>query len=103
MNNELDELAAKKILELNPSDVSSYVMVSNCHSVGERWQSVLSVRQEMKEKKMKRVLGCSWIEVGCEIHVFVNGDRRSSQQDEIHGVLRCLFDHAAECGSSLNQ
>ncbi|MFS8004545.1 putative tetratricopeptide-like helical domain superfamily [Helianthus anomalus] len=102
MNNELGELAAKKILELNPSDVSSYVMVSNCHSAGERWQSVLSVRQEMKEKKMKRVPGCSWIEVGCEIHVFVNGDRRSGQQDEIHGVLRCLFDHAAECGSSLS-
>ncbi|KAI3687983.1 hypothetical protein L1987_81689 [Smallanthus sonchifolius] len=94
MNNELGEFAAKKILDLNPSDVSSYVMVSNSHSAGRRWQSVLSVRQEMKDKKMKRVPGCSWIEVGCEIHVFVNGDWRSGQQDEIRGVLRCFLDHS---------
>ncbi|XP_076937579.1 pentatricopeptide repeat-containing protein At5g42450, mitochondrial-like [Bidens hawaiensis] len=102
MNNELGEFAVKKILELDPSDVSSYVMVSNCYSGGGRWENVASVRREMKEKKMKRVPGCSWIEVGCEVRVFVNGDRRSGQMDEIYGVLRCLFDHEAECGSSLN-
>lgn len=100
MNYELGEFAAKKILELNPSDVSSYVMVSNSYSAGGRWQSVLSVRQEMKEKKMKRVPGCSWIEVGRKICVFVNGDRRLDQQDEIQRVLRCFYDHVVECSPS---
>ncbi|KAD4384371.1 hypothetical protein E3N88_24539 [Mikania micrantha] len=100
MNDELAELAAKKILDLNPTDVSTYVMVSNSHSAGGRWQSVLRVRREMKEKKMKQVPGCSWIEVGCEIRVFVNGDQRSGQQEEIRTALRCFFDHVAECGSS---
>ncbi|KAK1429329.1 hypothetical protein QVD17_11536 [Tagetes erecta] len=101
MNNELGEFAAKKILELKPSDVSCYVMVSNAHSAGGRWESVLNVRREMKEKKMKRVPGCSWIEVGCEIRVFVNGDRRLDQQDEIQRVLRCFYDHVVECGSTV--
>ncbi|KAK9079269.1 hypothetical protein SSX86_000939 [Deinandra increscens subsp. villosa] len=100
MNNELGEFAAKKILDLNPSDVSSYVMVSNSHSAGGRWVSALSVREEMKERKMKRVPGCSWIEVGCEIRVFVNGDQRYGYQDEIRGVLRCFLAHVVESGSS---
>ncbi|XP_071698120.1 pentatricopeptide repeat-containing protein At5g42450, mitochondrial [Rutidosis leptorrhynchoides] len=98
-NMELGEFAAKKILDLEPSDVSSYVMVSNAHSIAGRWQSVLSVRREMKEKRMKQVPGCSWVEVGCEIRVFVNAGRRSCQDDEIHSILKCFYDHVEDCNS----
>nr|GEU43576.1 hypothetical protein [Tanacetum cinerariifolium] len=100
LNMELGEFAAKKILALDPRDVSSYVMVSNAHSAAERWDRVSTIRQEMKEKKMKTVPGCSWIEVGCDIHVFANGDRRSGRPDEIRAVLRYLYDHVAEYASS---
>ncbi|KAI3706611.1 hypothetical protein L6452_24479 [Arctium lappa] len=100
LNMELGEFAAAKILDLDPRDVSSYVMVSNAHSAAGRWQSVSNIREEMRAKRMKRVPGCSWIEVGCEIRVFVNGDRRSSCSDEILTVLRHFFDHVAECASS---
>ncbi|PWA80883.1 pentatricopeptide repeat (PPR) superfamily protein [Artemisia annua] len=101
LNNELGEFAAKKILSLDPRDVSSYVMVSNAHSAAERWDSVSTIRQEMKEKKMKTTPGCSWVEVGCEIQVFVNGDRRrSGRRDEIRAVLRYLYDHLGEYSSS---
>ncbi|KAJ9555042.1 hypothetical protein OSB04_009656 [Centaurea solstitialis] len=100
LNTELGEFAAAKILDLDPRDVSSYVMVSNAHSAAGRWQSVSDIRHEMKAKRMKRIPGCSWIEVGCEIRVFFNGDRRSSCSGEIHSVLRCFFDHVAEYASS---
>nr|XP_043613590.1 pentatricopeptide repeat-containing protein At5g42450, mitochondrial [Erigeron canadensis] len=102
LNTELGEFAAKKILDLDPGDVSSYVMVSNAHSVAGRWQSVSSVRHEMKMKKMKQIPGCSWIEVGCEIGVFVTADRRSRQTDEIRAVLRYFYDHVAECAPRSN-
>ncbi|XP_023739369.1 pentatricopeptide repeat-containing protein At5g42450, mitochondrial [Lactuca sativa] len=93
MNMELGEVAGRKILDLDPSDVSSYVMLSNAHSVAGRWQNVLDVRREMKEKRMKRVPGCSWIEVGFKIHVFVNGDRESGDPYEIRKILSCVYDH----------
>ncbi|CAK9139801.1 unnamed protein product [Ilex paraguariensis] len=56
-NMELGGFAARKILALDPGDVSSYVMLSNAHSAAGRWQSVSMVRQEMKEKGMKRTPG----------------------------------------------
>ncbi|THG16788.1 hypothetical protein TEA_029432 [Camellia sinensis var. sinensis] len=89
-NMELGELAATKILALDPGDVSSYVMLSNAHSAAGRWQSMSMIRQEMREKGMKRVPGCSWIEIENRIHVFGTADRTHSKKDEIYTLLLCL-------------
>lgn len=96
LNMELGEFAARKILGLDPGDVSSYVMLSNAHSAAGRWQSVSMVRREMREKGMQRVPGCSWIEIKNHIHVFVTADRRQSGRDEIYKVLRFFLDHVRE-------
>ncbi|XP_052173950.1 pentatricopeptide repeat-containing protein At5g42450, mitochondrial [Diospyros lotus] len=95
-NIELGELAARKVLDLDPGDVSSYVMLSNTHSAAERWKSVAMIRQEMKEKGMKRVPGCSWIEIKNHVHVFVTADRRDSKRDEIYLVLRLFLEHVSD-------
>ncbi|KAL4605200.1 hypothetical protein ACB092_09G011700, partial [Castanea dentata] len=87
-NMELGEFAARKILTLDPEDVASYVMLSNAHSAAGRWQSVSTIRREMKEKGMKRIPGSSWIEIKSKVHVFVTMDRRHQQKDEIYMVLR---------------
>lgn len=87
-NAELGELAARKILALDPEDVSSYVMLSNAHSAAGRWQNVSEVRRQMKEKGLKRVAGCCWIEIRNKVHVFVTGDRNHHQKDEIYMVLK---------------
>ncbi|GAV62677.1 PPR domain-containing protein/PPR_1 domain-containing protein/PPR_2 domain-containing protein/PPR_3 domain-containing protein [Cephalotus follicularis] len=92
-NKELGEFATLKICELAPEDVSSYVMLSNAHSAAGRWQSVSTIRREMKEKGLKRVPGCSWIEFTSKIHVFVTGDRNHQQKDDIYTVLRFLIEH----------
>ncbi|KAM6600267.1 hypothetical protein CsatA_019876 [Cannabis sativa] len=66
-NVDLGELAAHKILALDPEDVSSYVMMCNAHSAAGRWQSASKIRRTMKEKGMKRVPGCSWIEIRSKV------------------------------------
>ncbi|RVW98741.1 Pentatricopeptide repeat-containing protein, mitochondrial [Vitis vinifera] len=86
-NMELGELAARKILALDPEDVSSYVMLSNAHSAAGRWQSVSMIRKEMREKRMKGVPGSSWIEIRSKVHIFVTGDRNHDQHDEIYQGL----------------
>ncbi|PON71280.1 Mitochondrial carrier protein [Parasponia andersonii] len=85
-NMDLGELAAQKILALDPEDVSSYVMLSNAHSAAGRWQIVSKIRRVMKEKGVKRIPGCSWIEIRGKVHVFVRGDRNHPQKDEIYMV-----------------
>lgn len=95
-NFELGELAAQRILALDPKDVSSYVMMSNAHSVAGRWQSVSTLRKDMREKGMMRVPGCSWIEIKNKNHVFVTGDRNHIQEVDIYMVLRIFIEHLKE-------
>ncbi|CAA0830494.1 Pentatricopeptide repeat-containing protein -mitochondrial [Striga hermonthica] len=92
-NLELGDVAVRKILELDPKDVSSYVMLSNAHSAAGKWGNALSVRQRMSEKGLDRVPGCSWIEVRSKIHVFVKDDKRHEQKNEIYKALGFFFEH----------
>ncbi|XP_028773142.1 pentatricopeptide repeat-containing protein At5g42450, mitochondrial [Neltuma alba] len=95
-NMELGEIAARKILALDPDDVSSYVMLSNAHSAAGRWSEVSSLREEMKKKGMNRIPGCSWIEVRNKVHIFLNADKNHCENDRIYGVLRFLIEHSRE-------
>ncbi|XP_059646990.1 pentatricopeptide repeat-containing protein At5g42450, mitochondrial [Cornus florida] len=99
-NTELGEFAAQKISALDPGDVSSYVMLSNVHSAAGRWQSASMIRQEMREKGMKRIPGCSWIEIKSRVHVFVNGDKSHVLRDEIYTILRFFLEHEMESRAS---
>ena len=99
-NMELGQFAARKILALDPEDVSSYVMLSNAHSAAGRWQSVSTIRREMKEKGMKRIPGSSWIEIGSKVHVFLTGDSSHHQKDEIYMALRFCMEHLREVKAS---
>lgn len=90
-NMVLGELATRNILALDPEDVSSYVMLSNAHSAASRWQDVSITRQEMKEKGLKRIPGCSWIEIRSKVHVFVTCDRSHHQKDDIYSVLQFVY------------
>ncbi|KAG5007074.1 hypothetical protein JHK82_024999 [Glycine max] len=95
-NLKLGELAARKILALDPDDVSSYVMLSDAHSAAGKWSDVATVRTEMKEKGMKRIPGSSWIEVRGEVHPFLTGDQNHNKQDEIYLILKFFFEHLRE-------
>ncbi|KAI3474058.1 hypothetical protein Pfo_028846 [Paulownia fortunei] len=95
-NLELGEVTARKILELDPRDVSSYVMLSNAHSAAGRWENVLNIRQMMREKGLSRIPGSSWIEIKSKVHVFVTGDKRHSNRDEIYMALVFFLEHVMD-------
>lgn len=95
-NLELGEIAARKILELDPRDVSSYVMLSNAHSAAGRWDNVFDIRHKMREKGLSRIPGSSWIEIKSKVHVFVTGDKRHSDRDEIYMALKFFLDHVMD-------
>ena len=44
----------------------------------------------MKEKGLKKNPGCSWIQIGGEIHAFVAGNASHSETDEIYSILALL-------------
>ncbi|XP_010268674.1 PREDICTED: putative pentatricopeptide repeat-containing protein At1g68930 [Nelumbo nucifera] len=62
-NIELGKLAAQKALELDPQNSGIYVLLSNLYARFGMWDELEKLRELMKEKGLKKDVGCSRIEV----------------------------------------
>uniref|UniRef100_F6HJI3 DYW domain-containing protein n=1 Tax=Vitis vinifera TaxID=29760 RepID=F6HJI3_VITVI len=83
----IGEMAAKKVLELNPDDPGIYSLVSNFFATARRWDEVAEVRKIMKKTGMKKVPGYSVMEVNGKLHAFLMEDKSHHQYEEIMQVL----------------
>ncbi|KAJ8626188.1 hypothetical protein MRB53_019495 [Persea americana] len=86
-NVKLAELAARKLLELDPENHSNYVILSNVYAAENEWEETWKIRESMKGKNTKKEPGCSWVEVNSGIHVFLTADRSHPHISEILGTL----------------
>jgi pentatricopeptide repeat protein len=86
-NMELGELASRKILELEAKNHGAYVLLSNMYADSKNWEGVNSVREIMKAKGVRKLPGCSVIEVDGEVHEFIVGDKTHPRHDEIEMML----------------
>lgn len=60
---ELSEFAATKLVELEPGNSAYYVLLSNLYAEMGRWNDVEKVRGMMKQRDLKKDLGCSSTEL----------------------------------------
>ncbi|KAK7337425.1 hypothetical protein VNO77_17999 [Canavalia gladiata] len=60
---ELGELAATKLVELEPDNPAYYVHLSNLYAEMGRWSGVENVRGMMKDRQLTKDFGCSSVEV----------------------------------------
>ncbi|CAM8945250.1 unnamed protein product [Rhodiola kirilowii] len=74
-NVDLAAHAAEQILKLDPTDVGTYILLSNIYANSQRWDDVASIRKAMQVEGVRKEPGCSWIEVDMKIHCFVLGDK----------------------------
>ncbi|CAM8941885.1 unnamed protein product [Rhodiola kirilowii] len=74
-NVDLAAHAAEQILKLDPTDVGTYILLSNIYANSQRWDDVASIRKAMQVEGVRKEPGCSWIEVDMRIHCFVLGDK----------------------------
>lgn len=86
---KLAEKAARKLSELEDKS-GGFVLLSNVYASAGRWLDVLNTRKLMKEKGLKKIGGCSWIEVGNHVHVFFSQDGSHTHSVEIFGILELL-------------
>ncbi|XP_037409520.1 putative pentatricopeptide repeat-containing protein At3g15930 [Triticum dicoccoides] len=86
-NSEMGELAAERLLELDPENSMAYVLLSNLYAKSNRWGDVRWLRQLMMEKGIKKEPGCSLVEMNGTIHEFVAGDRSHPMSEEIYSKL----------------
>lgn len=72
-NIDLGEKAAQHLIELNPQNPAPYVLLSNIYAAAGRWDDIGIVRNRMKERKVKKKPGCSWIVINKQVHAFLVG------------------------------
>ncbi|KAL3020121.1 hypothetical protein AAZX31_05G127400 [Glycine max] len=89
---------AKRVLELEPHDDYAYVSVANVLSSAGRWDDVAELRKMMKDRRVKKKGGRSWIEVQGEVHVFVAGDWKHERSKEIYQKLAELMGDIEKLG-----
>ncbi|KAF8391119.1 hypothetical protein HHK36_023420 [Tetracentron sinense] len=86
-DNEMGKRAAKHIIELDPSDSCSYVLLSNVYAAAGQFEDAIDARLSMKENRIRKEPGCSLIEVNGVVHEFVVGGRLHPQAREIYSLL----------------
>ncbi|MBA0605655.1 hypothetical protein Godav_018207 [Gossypium davidsonii] len=83
----IGEMAAKKVLELNPDDLGIHALVSNFFAMGNMWDEVAVVKKLMKDSGKKKVPGYSVLDVDGKLHAFLMGDKSHHEYKAIATVL----------------
>lgn len=84
---ELAEMAAKKILELEPQNGAVYILLCNIYASCHKWENLRELRQMMMDRGIKKTPGCSLVEMNGVVHEFVAGDQSHPLSEEIYLTL----------------
>ncbi|CAJ2672998.1 pentatricopeptide repeat-containing protein At2g27610-like [Trifolium pratense] len=97
-NIELGELAAEKLISLQPEDSAAYVLLSNMYAAAGNWQERTNVRKLMDKRKVKKEPGYSWIEVKNKTYSFLAGDLTHPLSNQIYSKLSELSIRLKDAG-----
>nr|AKH05187.1 chlororespiratory reduction 4 [Monsonia marlothii] len=86
-NLRIGEPVAKHLIDLDSQNTSSYVLLSNMYAGFGMWNEVNMVRTMMKERNLRKVPGCSWVELEGIVHEFFVQDKSHPQVAEICSLL----------------
>uniref|UniRef100_A0A7N0V379 Pentatricopeptide repeat-containing protein n=1 Tax=Kalanchoe fedtschenkoi TaxID=63787 RepID=A0A7N0V379_KALFE len=84
---ELASQAANRLLEMEPQEQCTYVLLSSIYSHLGRWNENADLKRLMKHRGVRKVPGWSWIELKNEVHSFNAADRMHRSSDEIYQVI----------------
>ncbi|KAF5741930.1 putative pentatricopeptide repeat-containing protein [Tripterygium wilfordii] len=97
-NTVIGEWAAEKLLEMRPENSGYYVLIANMYAAAGCWNKLAKVRTSMRDVGVKKVPGCSWIDVGNGFSSFVVGDTLNPQAHELYPILDGLTELTKDAG-----
>ncbi|KAK2966280.1 hypothetical protein RJ640_018091 [Escallonia rubra] len=86
-NVKLGEYAAGHLIQLEPKNPGAYVLLSNIYAGAGRWDDVAKIRTTLNDVGMKKVPGCTSIEVDSVVHEFLVSDKTHPQSKDIYKML----------------
>ncbi|XP_077232679.1 putative pentatricopeptide repeat-containing protein At3g23330 [Tasmannia lanceolata] len=81
---ELGVLAATRILEMEPEDEHTHILLANLYAAFGMWDDAVRVRRLMKDRGLKRDVGFSWIDIGSRRNIFIAGDVTQQNREAIY-------------------
>ncbi|XP_074288256.1 pentatricopeptide repeat-containing protein At4g32430, mitochondrial-like [Silene latifolia] len=92
---ELGGKMANALIELQPEESGSYVLMSNLYAEKGDWDKVATLRRQMKDKRVRKEVGLSWVDVGNNdgsmiMHGFSSKDTSHPRSVEIYHLARCI-------------
>ncbi|XP_031478657.1 pentatricopeptide repeat-containing protein At1g08070, chloroplastic-like [Nymphaea colorata] len=87
-NTEIISEVAEHVIELEPHDSGSYILISNTYRDAGLLDEGSQVRRMMNDRKVHKIAGCSWIEVNGAMHEFLaGGESPHPQHKEIWSMV----------------
>ncbi|XP_054799478.1 pentatricopeptide repeat-containing protein At5g27110 [Prosopis cineraria] len=84
---------AETLVDKDPDDHSTYIILSGIYASVQKWDEVRKVRLKMRELGLKKRPGCSWIEIDQKIQPFFVEDNSYWQIESINECLENLTSH----------
>lgn len=89
-NADMAKRIGQEVIRLDPKDSAPYVLLSNIHASAKKWEEVSDVRKAMRDRKVKKEPGISWLELKNQVYQFRVGDQSHPKWVEINGYLKEL-------------
>ncbi|XWS30596.1 hypothetical protein CRYUN_Cryun24cG0132400 [Craigia yunnanensis] len=98
LNIKLAEVAAKALFDLDAENPGRYVLLSNIYaSLGKRKEAD-RIRNLMRSRGVRKIVGHTIIEIKDKIYTFVAGDRSHPEMDVIYSELDKLMERIRQEG-----
>lgn len=86
-NVAMGERVAEKLANIESSDSNVHMLLANIYASADRWGDATKVRIKMKDLGLRKVPGCSSIEINGVVHEFLVADASHPQMREICSIL----------------
>uniref|UniRef100_F6GZT9 Pentatricopeptide repeat-containing protein n=1 Tax=Vitis vinifera TaxID=29760 RepID=F6GZT9_VITVI len=97
------ERVAERVMELEPQSSLPYLVLAQAYEMRGRWESLVRVRRAMKEKGVRKVIGCSWIGIKNHVFVFKENQLLHIGGKDIYFILRLLIQEIEDDGYASQQ
>ncbi|KAJ0255116.1 Pentatricopeptide repeat-containing protein [Hirschfeldia incana] len=87
-NYSLGKKVGEYAIEMHPNDSGIYILLSNIHAKSKEWDGVARVRSLMKERRVKKEPGVSWIGIRDKTHVFLSEDNQHAEIVMIYAKVK---------------
>ncbi|KDP43089.1 hypothetical protein JCGZ_25275 [Jatropha curcas] len=87
---ELTEIVTERLMELEPQSSLPYFVLARIYGSRSQWEGMVRVKKTVERKKMKRVIGCSWIGIRNHVYTFKADQLQHHGGKDTYLLLRLL-------------